>query len=159
MDIYEFAMQMEQDGEDFYRDLARHSTNKGVKRILTMLADDEAGHYDVVHQMREAAQPQMRETTILSSARNVFAQMQEQDFELEGMQVDLFRKAQDIERKSQDFYQQKAEAVSEPAHKEILLTLADEEKRHYFLLDHMIEFLSRPQTWIEDAEFHHLDEY
>jgi hypothetical protein len=49
--------------------------------------------------------------------------------------------------------------VQSTAQKELLNRIADEENRHYFLLDHMIEFIGRPQTWIEDAEFNHLQDY
>ncbi len=39
MGIYEFAMQMEKDGESYYRDLAQKVDNKGIKNILGFLAD------------------------------------------------------------------------------------------------------------------------
>lgn len=35
----------------------------------------------------------------------------------------------------------------------------EEEKKHYFLLDNIIEFVSRPEQWLENAEFYHLEEY
>ncbi len=38
MDIYEYAMQMEKDGEDFYRKLAGNTNNPGLSKILTKLA-------------------------------------------------------------------------------------------------------------------------
>ena len=34
MDIFEFAMQMEKDGESYYREIAAKVDNKGVKKIL-----------------------------------------------------------------------------------------------------------------------------
>ena len=43
--------------------------------------------------------------------------------------------------------------------KDVFLKLADEEKKHYFLLGNIIEFISRPEHWLENAEFHHLEEY
>jgi rubrerythrin len=160
MNIYDFAMQMEQDGEAFYREIADRTADVGVKRILTMLADDEVKHYNIVKQMKSGAGAlQMAETAILSNAKNVFAQIEGDTFDLEGLQVELYQQAQEIERKSREFYQEKAQEVSVPAYKELLLKIADEEHRHYFLLDHMIEFISRPQNWIEDAEFNHLEAY
>ena len=159
MNIYEFAMQMERDGEAFYRDLAAKSSSAGVARILNMLAADEVKHYDILKQMAEQSNPEMAQTTILLDAKNVFTQMQGTEFDLEGIQVDLYRKAQDIERQTQDFYEDKAGQATEPAQRALLLKIADEEKRHYFLLDSIIEFLDRPRTWLEDAEFTHLDEY
>ena len=28
-----------------------------------------------------------------------------------------------------------------------------------FLLENMLDFISRPQTWLENAEFNHLEDY
>jgi rubrerythrin len=54
---------------------------------------------------------------------------------------------------------EKANEVTEEYQKEIFQRLADEEKKHYFLLENIIEFVSRPETWLENAEFYHLEEY
>jgi rubrerythrin len=159
VDIFEFAMQMEQDGERFYRNMAQQTGDVGVKRILGMLADDEVKHYRIVKEMRSSGTYKMRDTEILADARNVFAEMKPGDFSLQGMQVEVYKEAQDIERKSEVFYTEKAEEVSEPAQRELFLKIANEERRHYYLLDHMIEFVSRPMTWLEDAEWNHLEEY
>jgi rubrerythrin len=152
-------MQMEQDGERLYRELAAQSREQGIARILTLLADDESKHYAVIVRMRESAPVQLTETEVLASAVNVFAGMRGQTFNLDGTAVDLYRQAQDIERRSQEFYGTKAQEVSEPAHRELFLKIAEEEKRHYYLLDHVIDFLSRPYEWMENAEFSHLEEY
>ena len=101
----------------------------------------------------------MAETTVLADAKNVFAQMQARSFELSGPQVDVYRQAQEIERQSRDFYREKAEQMAAPAAKAILIKIADEEQRHLILLDHIIDFMDRPRTWLENAEFNQLDEY
>ncbi len=160
MDIFEYAMQMEKDGENYYRNLAQKTTNKGIKTILTMLADDEAKHYSAIEKMK-TARPQMAETTILIHAANIFAEMKDSDdeFDFDIDQTELYRKAQDIEEESQNFYLEKAAEVKEDYQKDIFLKLAEEEKKHYFLLENIIQLLSRPETWLEDAEFYHLEEY
>jgi rubrerythrin len=160
MNIFEYAMQMEKDGEDYYRELAERTGSREIKTILTMLADEEAKHYNAVEQMK-AARPQMAKTTILSDAKNVFVQMKEsgEEFDLDVRQVEQYKKAQDIEKRSQNFYLEKANDVEKDYQKEIFLMLAEEEKKHYFLLENIIEFVSRPDTWIENAEFYHLEEY
>ena len=159
MNIYEFAMQMEQDGERFYRNLASQSTHSGVTRIMTMLADDEVKHYNIVKALADKTSPTMAKTTILDDAKNVFAGIKDSAFDFDGMQIDLYRQAQEIEQRSQDFYTEKAELVTDPVATKILLQIADEERRHYFLLDHIIEFMNRPYSWVEDAEFTNLDTY
>jgi rubrerythrin len=109
----------------------------------------------------KTAKPHMAETTILAEAKNVFVQIQEsnENFGFDLGQIELYKKAQDIEERSRDFYLEKANEVTEEYQKEIFLRLADEEKKHYFLLENIIEFVSRPETWLENAEFYHLEEY
>ncbi len=160
MNIFEYAMQMEKDGENYYRQLAQQTANKGLKTILTMLADDEVKHYNAIERM-QTTEAHIAETTILTDAENVFAQIKEsgESFDFDIKQTELYRKAQDIEEKSRDFYLEKANETAEEYQKELFLRLADEEKKHYFLLENIIEFVSRPETWLENAEFYHLEEY
>jgi rubrerythrin len=160
MDIFEYAMQMEKDGESYYRKLAGQTEDKGLKNIFTSLAEDEVKHFKVIEQMK-IQEPQLAGTSVLTDAKNIFVQMNEsgQTFDFDAKQTDLYRKAQDIERKSQQFYQEKAKEVEKEYQKNIFMKLADEEKKHYFLLENIIQFVSRPETWLENAEFYHLEEY
>jgi rubrerythrin len=160
MNIFEFAMEKEKYSEDYYRRLAGKSSNKGLEAVFNMLADEEAKHYKIVSDMKEDVAPDLAETTVLSDAKDVFAKMREsvESFNFDVSQTELYRKAWNIEKQSRDFYLGKANEV-EKTQKEIFLKLADQEKRHYFLLENIIDFISRPKTWLENAEFYHLDEY
>ena len=160
INIFEYAMQMEKDGEDYYRQLVQQTANKGMRTILTMLADEEVKHYNAVEKMK-TEKPQIAETKILTDAKSVFVQIKEsgESFDFDIKQTELYKKAQDIEEKSRDFYLEKANEVKEECQKGLFLKLADEEKKHYFLLENIIEFVSRPETWLENAEFYHLEEY
>ena len=160
MGIFEYAMQMEKDGENFYRGLAEKVSNKGVKTILTMLADEEVKHYEILSKA-QSEEEKLPETTILDDAKNVFMQMKEGagEFDVGVGQVELYREAREIEERSRGFYLEKSEQVEQGRHKELFLKVADEEKKHCFLLDNIIEFVSRPEHWLEDAEFYHLEEY
>ena len=160
MDIFEYAMQMEKDGEDYYRELAKKAGNKGIKTIFTMLADEEVKHYDIISEMK-TTKPELAETKILTKVKNVFEQLKDsgEKFDFDDGQAELYKKAQDIEKKSQDFYLEKADEVEQEYQKEIFLKLAEEEKKHFFILENIIEFVSRPETWLENAEVYHLEEY
>jgi len=160
INIFEYAMQMEKDGEDYYRQLVQQTANKGMRTILTMLADEEVKHYNAVEKMK-TEKPQISETKILTDAKSVFVQIKEsgESFNFDIKQTELYKKAQDIEKKSRDFYAEKANEVTEEYQKEVFLKLADEEKKHYFLLENIINFISRPEQWLENAEFYHLEEY
>ncbi len=161
MDIFEFAMEKERLAEELYRKLADNAPHKGLISILTMLADEEHGHYEVVKKMKEGVPAEVADTILLTNAKTIFAKMRQsrEKFKFGDTQIDLYKKAQDIERESRAFYRQKANESEDPAHKAIFNTLAEEENKHYFLLENIIEFVSRPQTWLENAEFHHLEQY
>ena len=160
MNIFIYAMQMEKDGEDFYYQLAQQTSNKGLQTILEMLAAEEAKHYKAIEKAI-SARPNLAETTVLSDAKNVFAQIKDsnESFDFDLGQVELYSKAKGLEQKSMDFYSEKAHEVEQEYQKEIFLRLADEEKKHYFLLENILEYVSRPQMWLENAEFCHLDAY
>jgi len=78
---------------------------------------------------------------------------------LDASQVELYKKAQGIEKKSEDFYTEKAKEVSDDSQKQTLLAIARQEKTHYLLLEKIIDFVSRPQMWLENPEWYHLEEY
>jgi len=161
MSPFEFAMQMEKEGEEYYREICRKVNEEGLKNILSMLADDEAKHYAIIKRMAGDLKPEMKPSDILAQAKNVFRQMKEENsgFINGNDQTDLYRKAQEIEKRSIDFYSGKASEWKGDAERDMMQRLADEEKRHYFLLGNIIQFVSRPKAWIENAEFVHLDEY
>lgn len=69
---------MEKDGEQFYREIAKKTDNKGLQAILTMLADEEVKHYQAIESMRKNKY-QMGETNLLDDAKNIFIKMKDQD--------------------------------------------------------------------------------
>jgi len=160
MDIFDFAMQMEKDGEVYYRDLAGKVGQKGVARILEMMADDEVKHFNILSKMKQGT-PQMPESEVLKNAKNVFQEMKDQKEEMsfDLSQKEALQKALDIEERSEKFYLEKVNEVNSAEHKALLKKIADEERRHVHLLDHMIEFVTRPESWLDDAEFSNLEDY
>jgi rubrerythrin len=161
MDVYDYAMQLEKDGESYYRDGAARSTNKGLKHILTMLADAEVKHYDILAQMKENRTVPAVDATVLQDVKNIFVKMREEGGfkNISVSEIELYRGAQEIEKKTEEFYLEKANEVTAADQRETLLRVAKEENKHYFILEQIIDFVSRPDQWLENAEWYHLDEY
>lgn len=162
MNVFEFAMQMEKDGEAYYRELAAKAEDPGLKKIFTGLADDEVEHYEVLKKMHEKAAYVKDESNILQSAKNIFQEMKDKGTIVisdELSQPTAYQKALKAEEESFTFYEKKAEECSDPTEKKTLLTFAREERRHYRLIENIIEFVSRPEGWLENAEFARLEEY
>ena len=156
MNVFEFAMQMEKDGEAFYRDIAGKTKNAGLKKIFNTLADEEVVHYNIFKKLHEKSTVQATESNIFEKAKNIFVELKDAgglDMSVELPQTEAYEKAMEAEKEAYTFYEQKAKESDNPAEKQILLTFAQEERRHYRLLENVIEFVSRPEQWLEDAEY------
>ncbi len=160
MDIFEFAIQMERDGEQYYREMAAKTSHPGLQSIVLMLADDEKKHARIVSELQSAI-PDMPSTTVLDSAKNIFQQMKQfgGEIDLSGDQEQLYRDAMVLEERSISFYLDRADQVRQPEQKTLFKRLAEEERKHYRLLQDLADFVRRPKTWLENAEFFHLDDY
>ena len=161
MDIFQFAMEKERYSEQYYRDLARRTNHTGLRNILTMLADEEVKHYHVVERMKAETPETISEAPIVEHARQVFEKMRgsSRKFSFNITEVDLYRKAREIEQESKDFYLEQAERAEDPGQKEVFRKLAAEEDKHYYILDNIVSFVSRPETFLENAEMFHHDDY
>lgn len=163
VDVFTFAMQFEKDGEAYYRDLASKCNLEGLKNILILMAEDEAKHYEVLKQLKDREGTEIIDTAVLLNAKNIFTRIKDsgQDLPTDISEIEFYKKAIKVEKDSEDFYREKAAEVAadDPKAEEIMLKIAEEEKKHQFLLENMVNFLSRPQQWVEDAEFNHLIDY
>jgi rubrerythrin len=162
MNIYKYAMKMEKDGENYYRELANKTEDIGLQNILKMLADEEVRHYSIIEQMMKSkASAELAETGILKKVKNIFIKIKGKNliFNFDLPQINFYRKAREIEEKSYKFYIEMSDKVEIESQRKVFLKLAGEEKKHMFLLENLVEFVSRPETWIENAEFNHLDDY
>jgi rubrerythrin len=160
MDIYEYAMQMEKDGESYYRELAAQAQSAGIRNILTLLANAEVKHYRIFERMKQHESTQPVDLAYLVNIKNIFAEMRDNKVPMteNGSQIELYRKAQELEKKTRDFYREKAGEVDE-SKKAIYLKIADEEQKHFNILETIIDMVSRPQTWLENPEWYHLEDY
>ncbi len=84
MDIYQFAMQMEKDGEIFYRQLAKECHEPGLVGIFTLLAAEEVTHYQAIKRLSKKENPSLPgESAILQNVKNIFVSMQAAKVELQ----------------------------------------------------------------------------
>ncbi|OCL25478.1 rubrerythrin [Orenia metallireducens] len=163
MNIYDFALDFERENKDYYEECAEQTRDSNLKRIFNYLAKEERRHEEIVKKLKQEEEVAKIESDILPKAKEVFKEIaknisvnSEKPVQED---VNLYRKAVEMERSSYNFYKEKAEKVDISKIKEAFLKLAKEEKRHEIIMDNIVEHLERPLNWIEDAEFNHLDEY
>lgn len=162
MDFFEFALDLEKKTIESYRKLAEKcQSNEGVKNILLMLADDHEKHTKTLQEMPSNAAVEMEETEAFHEARQVFTKMQEDKtpFSCDIDQVKLYEDARDLVLKKRQFYLDVVEKMETNENKTLVTKMAEEENKQAVVLGNIIEMIRRPESWLEDAEFHHLDEY
>lgn len=162
MTIFEFAIQMEKDGEAFYRELANKAENPGLKKIFSSLADDEVMHMAAFKKIADGMAVESSAKDVVAGIKNIFADMKaggNTDVTAEISQQDAYKKARDMEKKSYLFYEEKAAEVEDATQKELLLAFAEEERQHYAIVESVLDFVAQPDKWLEDAEFVHLDDF
>ncbi len=159
--IYDYAMQFEKDGEALYLEAADSTSNPGLSTILIMLASAERMHYALFARMKRSQTAMVADTAILASARNLFARMREEGGwkDMNVSEIGMYKRAQEIEKESEAFYLQKAEELKGQPQEAVFRQIAHEEQKHFFLLQNIIDFVSRPENWLENAEWYHLEDY
>jgi len=164
MNVFEYAMKMELDGKQYYEDSAADIDSPELKRILMELADDEQKHYNIFRAMRDGLPvefEQSKQTKILTEVKNVFETLKakNKNYKFPDNAKDIWVHAREVEKKTEDFYREKAGELDDNKQKNILIRIADEEHKHWVTMESIIKFLDRPSHWLEDAEWNHLEEY
>lgn len=161
MDIFEFALEKEKLAHETYKALAEKAPSNSLKGILTLLADEELRHVDMVLALQKNQAVEIAPTQLLGEAKKVFEKIHTagEKFNFNIDESELYSKARKIEQEARDYYIAKAEETDDAGLKDILKRLAAEEQKHYVLVDNLCQFVERPQNYLEDAEFTHLDDY
>ncbi len=161
MDILDFAMKMEKDGEEYFLDQAGKVEDKNAARIFTLLAREEQKHYVVFKKYKEGISEKL-DSDFVKDVKTIFQTMKEKNesfIKKDDRIIEALLHGLEIENKSIGYYVQKMNETDDLKLQQILLILKREEDKHYSLLSSMIDYYMKPQIWIEQAEFSHLDHY
>lgn len=163
--VFEFAMQMELDGKAYYEKMATETEVPALKKILSELAVDEDRHYNIFKRLMEKQGDDLGElsektTLIAATTKNVFQELKEAGTEIASQSdvIAVWKQAQDVEKKSEDFYREKANEVDDPKGKEMLTRIADEEAKHWAVIEAVMQFLNKPNSFLADAEWGNLND-
>lgn len=160
MNVFEFAMKMEKDGQNFYESESAKTKNPALKKIWLQLASDEIKHYEIFKRFRDGDVQEAKAmselgTQILNTAKTVFELLPKtgSDFNFGDDVIAAWTKAQHLETETEQFYREKSTEEKLPEVKRAFSLLADEEHKHVVLIEHVLEFLHQPKSWLDDAEW------
>jgi len=155
MNVFDFAMEMEMDGKGYYEKLAAETPVVGLKNIFLSLAQDEQKHYDIVKELKSGATGAMAETTVLEDAKNVFQNLMAQRSVVATWKKDLdgYEHAMKIEAESVKFYEGMVRKEQNEVTAKLLQKIANEEKKHFEIMENLYDFVLAPQNYLAWGEF------
>lgn len=162
MTIIEDAIEMENRAKTFYQEAALRITDPSSKKILQLLADEEARHAKTLDEMKSGQFNTVGKSSLLSEVRGLVEGAVEDGKDVvssDSSLRDILKKAMEIEQATKQFYERKGEAAVDPKEKDIFQKLAMQELGHYLLVSSLSEYFDRPAEWVESAEFGLRPEY
>jgi len=160
MDIFEFAMQMEKDGQTFYEKQAAATRDTELKKILLALAEEEQQHYKYFQRLSQGETDlpvsEMRgNLNTLNKVKNIFHEMSQSPSQTAfgDDERSIWQQALKIEEKAEKFYREKAEVETDKAKKQMLNLIANEEQRHIHMIDGVLSYLKFPDDFAQSAQF------
>lgn len=160
--FWETAKKMESEGIAFFKKLSLETTVEELKGLFTFLANEEQNHLEIFQKL-EAKQniSFSSQENSLAVAKGIFAKIQP-NFSEDDKFADsssIYKKIKTMEADAVTYYSSLLEKVENEEEAAVLKQIIKEEKRHEKLFDALIDFVSKPNQWLEDAEFNHLDNF
>lgn len=162
MNVFDFAMEMEDNGFVYYTKLAGAATLPGLKTIFTSLAEDERKHFEALRNLKAGNQAKaIPAAESLETAQNVFTLLPRDHEALKEMKsvLDAYKHAMKLEADSFRFYEEAAAKESDADVKALLLQIAKEEHEHFNILENVYSFVNAPNQHLEWAEFSNLGDF
>ena len=145
-DIIDLAVQIEENGEKFYRDAAKETADPALVSMLQWLADEEVNHVEKFSEMRQEAQETVADPKIVDISKALLQRsLGDQTFSLEDIdfssldQVEtLLEWAIEFEKDTIVFYEMIKSFVQDKGTQDLLEAIIEEELGHIRVLE---EFL------------------
>lgn len=162
----QIAIQMEVDGKEYYQKASRETGDVIGKELFEWLASEEDKHRLKFEQIYQAIKdkkgwPDINagpgKGKILHSLFSKIGEAAGDKSNVTESELNIIKKAMDMEKKTQDFYTAQGEKASFDAERSLYTAIAAEEWGHYLALVDYREYLIDPDGWFRKTEHHSLD--
>ncbi len=158
MNTIDFAINMELEGQKYYLDQAELNRDNELHAVFLMLADSEEGHANLLRRYKSKEALTLQADFVRPGLKSVFDGLGNFSKEDNTRQLDVYRIACQQEEKSIQLYREMEEQAEE-SEKELFRYLVRQEEEHLLLFEELVKLLTRPEEWVESAEFGIREEY
>lgn len=161
MNSLEFAINMEHDGEKFYRELAEINKDNSLNAVFLLLEKDEAHHAQILENKFKELSYELTDNNTLAQYHSVFKKSGnfKSEFREIPNQLDAYKFALAIERRSIELYEKLLAESRDDSTKNLFEYLIKQEKDHLTVFEGLILLVERPDEWVESAEFGTREDY
>lgn len=158
MNVFDFALKMEEDGKAFYEKLAAETGVAELKTIFSMLAAVEEDHHKAIEAMKMEQAPVNADSKVLEKSRNVFEGLLKKKNVADMLKEDSdgYRHAIQFAMTGIKLYEDMAKKESNPEAAKCLLMLAEDEKKHLDIMENVYDFFEAPKYFLAWGEFSNL---
>jgi rubrerythrin len=161
MNVFDFAMEIERSGRNFYRNVAEKTGTAGVRTIFSMMAEDEQKLLERFRAMKATARSTtMQDSSVLESAASLLQGILN---EREALQItddlEAYHHVMGVEAAICRLYEEAAEREPNPEVQGLLRRIAAEERRELESLQRLFDFVNAPNEFLAWGEFSNLNEF
>ncbi|PJA26565.1 MAG: hypothetical protein CO189_10215 [candidate division Zixibacteria bacterium CG_4_9_14_3_um_filter_46_8] len=161
------SIEMEKKGQDFYKKTAVKASTKLTRDLFEFLAREELKHIEAIKTFYHAGlSGGKREFDDVVSgvdpakARKAIGKLFEgldKKAPVDKSDLETYKFARDFELNSEKFYREAALKAIDAEVKKLFEFLAEEEKRHFKMLDDSMAYLENPQEYFHRLEGWHVE--
>lgn len=161
MNILEFAINMEIEGEKYYKDQAEINKDNALSTVFLYLAKDEENHAKILQNKVNGLSDELTDNETLTKAKSVFQEISNYSNKIMEIprQLELYRAALEKEKESIELYRKLLSETASDEEKILYEYLVKQEASHIAILESIILLVSRPNEWVESAEFGLREQY
>ncbi len=161
VEILNYAIRVEKDGLITYLNAARKAKDIGVKNMFISLARDEYHHMEILEKERDrflAGKPYEHVTLPHTEIEQLIPRVKEAEKKRgakgELSEIEALNVALDQEKRSRDYYYEKAKELPEDCEaRKLLFDLAHMEQMHYDLILAQLDYIKGTGFWFDMPEF------
>ncbi len=161
MNVFDCAITMEEEAKGYYEKLAEVTAVPELKNLFSILAAAEQEHHDALIKMKASLDPQKAGFLALQEAACIFQPLLAKRDLMAELQEDPDAYSQTVRREEEGirFYEEMAAQAKDDGVRDILLMIADEERKHLNIVENIYSFIESPKNYLAWGEFSNLKDY
>ena len=161
MNIFDFAILMENDIERFYKEQAERNKDNSLSTVFLMLAKEEENHANILRANADKLTLPMEDNNILNVSQSIFNDIKPLKSSLRDLptQLDLYHYALEKEEESVELYKDLHQKATSDKSKTVFTYLIKQEETHCIILEELVKLVERPEAWVESPEFGEREDY